>query len=200
MNSIGSLELQLGDASAAIKSFQTAIKINPKLAEVWFNLGNAFVKFSDFSSAETAYLQAEKLNAELHQINNNLGNLYADRNLFDRAIIQFKLAAKKTNNLNEEYLCNLAWAQSTLGKFDESKKNLRETLEICPTHGDANLLLSTMQKYVSSTDQHITLTQEAILSGEIENEEKAKIHFALGKALGDVGIQITLLKIIRVGI
>ena len=95
LNSIGSLELQLGDASAAIKSFQTAIKINPKLAEVWFNLGNAFVKFSDFSSAETAYLQAEKLNAELHQINNNLGNLYADRNLFDRAIIQFKLAAKK---------------------------------------------------------------------------------------------------------
>ena len=95
LNSIGSLELQLGDASAAIKSFQTAIKINPKLAEVWFNLCNAFVKFSDFSSAETAYLQAEKLNAELHQINNNLGNLYADRNLFDRAIIQFKLAAKK---------------------------------------------------------------------------------------------------------
>ena len=187
LNSIGSLELQLGDASAAIKSFRTAIKINPNLAEVWFNLGNAFVKFSDFSPAETAYLQAEKLNPELHQINNNLGNLYADKDLFDKAIIQFGLAAKKTDNLNEEYLCNLAWAQSTLGQFDESKKNLRKTLEICPTHGDANLLLSNMQKYDSSTDQHITLMQEAISSEETDNEEKAKIHFALGKALGDVG-------------
>ena len=187
LNSIGSLELQLGDASAAIKSFRTAIKINPNHAEVWFNLGNAFVKFSDFSPAETAYLQAEKLNPELHQINNNLGNLYADKDLFDKAIIQFGLAAKKTDNLNEEYLCNLAWAQSTLGQFDESKKNLRKTLEICPTHGDANLLLSNMQKYDSSTDQHITLMQEVISSEETDNEEKAKIHFALGKALGDVG-------------
>ena len=44
-----------------------------------------------------------------------------------------------------------------------------------------------MQKYVSSSDQHITLMQKAILSEEIENEEKAKIHFALGKALGEVG-------------
>ena len=187
LNSIGSIELSLGNLTAAIKSFQAAIKINPNLAEVWFNLGNAFVKFSDFSPAETAYLQAEKLNPELHQINNNLGNLYADKDLFDKAIIQFGLAAKKTDNLNEEYLCNLAWAQSTLGQFDESKKNLRKTLEICPTHGDANLLLSNMQKYDSSTDQHITLMQEAISSEETDSEEKAKIHFALGKALGDAG-------------
>ena len=94
---------------------------------------------------------------------------------------------QKTNNLNEEYLCNLAWAQSTLGQFDESKKNLQQTLKICPTHGDANLLLSNMQKYVSFTDQHITLMQEAITSKELGDEEKAKIHFALGKALGDIG-------------
>ena len=187
LNSIGSLQLDLGDLQTAIKSFQAAIKINPNMGEAWFNLGNAFVKFSDLSSAEKAYLQAEKLNPELHQINNNLGNLFADKDRFGQAVKQFGLAAKKTNNRNEEYLCNLAWAQSTLGQFDESKKNLRKTLEICPTHGDANLLLSNMQKYVSSTDQHITLMQEAILSEEIENEEKAKIHFALGKALGEVG-------------
>ena len=58
LNSIGSIELSLGDLTAAIKSFQTAIRINPKLSETWFNLGNAFVKFSDLSSAEKAYLQA----------------------------------------------------------------------------------------------------------------------------------------------
>ena len=187
LNSIGSIELSLGDLSAAIKSFQTAIKINPKLSETWFNLGNAFVKCSDLSSAEKAYLQAEKLNPELHQINNNLGNVFADKDQFDQAVQQFGRAAKKTNNLNEEYLCNLAWAQSTLGQFDESKKNLQKTLEICPTHGDANLLLSNMQKYVSSTDQHITLMQRAILSDELGAEDKVKIHFALGKALGDIG-------------
>ena len=139
LNSIGSIELQLGDVTAAIKSFQTAIKINPKSGEAWFNLGNAFVKFSDLSSAERAYLQAEKLTPELHQINNNLGNLFAEKDQFDLAAKQFGRAAAKTNNLNEEYLCNLAWAQSTLGQFDESKKNLQKTLEICPTHGDANL-------------------------------------------------------------
>ena len=187
LNSIGSIELSLGDLTAAIKSFQTAIRINPKLSETWFNLGNAFVKFSDLSSAEKAYLQAEKLNPELHQINNNLGNLFADKDQFDEAVQQFGRAAKKTNNLNEEYLCNLAWAQSTLGQFDESKKNLQKTIEICPTHGDANLLLSNMQKYVSSTDQHITLMQRAISSDELCAEDKVKIYFALGKALGDVG-------------
>ena len=113
------------------------------------------------------------------------------------------LTGKRKQSFANGFLGLDTFGRSTLVSIvsiDESKKNLRETLEICPTHGDANLLLSTMQKYVSSTDQHITLTQEAILSGEIENEEKAKIHFALGKALGDVGIQITLLKIIRVGI
>ena len=187
LNSIGSLQLDLGDLQTAIKSFQAAIKINPNMGEAWFNLGNAFVKFSDLSSAEKAYLQAEKLKPELHQINNNLGNLFADKDQFEQAVEQFGRAVKKTNKLNEEYLCNLAWAQSTLGLFDESKKNLQHTLEICPIHGDANLLLSNMQKYISSTDQHITLMQEAILSKEIENEEKAKIHFALGKALGEVG-------------
>ena len=187
LNSIGSIELRLGDLSAAIKSFQTAIKINPKLGESWFNLGNAFVEFPDLILAERAYLQAEKLSPELHQINNNLGNLYADRDQFDRAVKQFGRAAAKTNDLNEEYLCNLAWAQSTLGQFDEGKKNLQTTLEICPTHGDANLLLSNMQKYVSPADRHITSMQEAISSDKLDNEEKVKIHFALGKALGDVG-------------
>ncbi len=187
LNSIGSIELRLGDPTAAIKSFQTAIKINPKSGEAWFNLGNAFVKLPDLSSAERAFLQAEKLNPELHQINNNLGNLFADKDQFDLAAKQFESAAAKTNNRNEEYLCNLAWAQSTLGQFDESKKNLQTTLEICPTHGDANLLLSNMQKYVAPTDQHITLMREAISSDKLDNEEKVKIHFALGKALGDVG-------------
>jgi len=187
LNTIGSIELAIGKVTAAIKSFQTAIKINPKMVEAWFNLGNAFVKFSDLSSAERAYLQAEKLKPELHQINNNLGNLFADKDQFEQAVEQFGRAVKKTNKLNEEYLCNLAWAQSTLGLFDESKKNLQHTLEICPTHGDANLLLSNMQKYISSTDQHITLMQEAISSEELNNQEKAKIHFALGKALADVG-------------
>ena len=44
-----------------------------------------------------------------------------------------------------------------------------------------------MQRYVSSTDQHITLMQRAILSDELGAEDKVKIHFALGKALRDVG-------------
>ena len=187
LNSIGSIEFSLGNLPAAIKSFQAAIKINPKFAEAWFNLGNAFVEFSDFRLAEKAYLQAEKLNPELHQINNNLGSLFADNDQFDQAVKQFRCAVKKTNNLNGEYLCNLAWAQSTLGQFDESKKNLQTTLKICPTHGDANLMLSNMQKYVSPTDKHIILMREAISSDELGDEEKVKIHFALGKALGDIG-------------
>ena len=94
LNSIGSLELGIGDVTSAIKSFQTAIKINPKMGEVWFNLGNAFVKFSDLSSAERAYLRAEKLNPEIHQINNNLGNLFADKDQFEQAVEQFGCAAK----------------------------------------------------------------------------------------------------------
>ena len=99
LNSIGSLQLDLGDLQTAIKSFQAAIKINPNMGEAWFNLGNAFVKFSDLSSAEKAYLQAEKLNPELHQINNNLGNLFADKDHFGQAVKQFGLAAKKTNRI-----------------------------------------------------------------------------------------------------
>ncbi len=187
LNSIGSIELSLENPTAAVKSFQTAIKINPNFAEAWFNLGNAFVKLSELNSAEKAYLQAEKLNPNLHQINNNLGNLLADQGKFAQAIKHFGCASKKTNHLNEEYLCNLAWAQSALGQFDESKKNLRNTLEICPTHGDAHLLLSNMQSYVSLTDQHITLMQNAISSNKLGDKEKVKIHFALGKALGDAG-------------
>lgn len=187
LNSMGSIELSLGYLAEAIKSFQKAIKIYPQFAEAWFNLGNAFVKSSDLNSAEKAYLRAEKLSPELHQINNNLGNLFADQDRFDQAIKHFDRASKKTNNLNQEYLCNLAWAQSTLGKFDESKINLQKTLEICPTHGDANLLLSNMQRYCSSTDKHILLMQNVISSNNLDDAEKVKIYFALGKALGDVG-------------
>ena len=187
LNSIGSIELSLDNPTAAVKSFQTAIKINPNFSEAWFNLGNAFVKLSELNSAEKAYLQAERLNPDLHQINNNLGNLLADQGKFDQAIKHFGRASKKTSHLNEEYLCNLAWAQSVLGQFGESKKNLLNTLEICPTHGDANLLLSNMQKYVSFTDPHITLMQKAISSDKLCDKEKVKIHFALGKAFGDAG-------------
>ena len=187
LNSIGSIELSLENPTAAVKSFQTAIKINPNFSEAWFNLGNAFVKLSELNSAEKAYLQAERLNPDLHQINNNLGNLLADQGKFDQAIKHFGRASKKTSHLNEEYLCNLAWAQSVLGQFGESKKNLLNTLEICPTHGDANLLLSNMQKYVSFTDPHITLMQKAISSDKLCDKEKVKIHFALGKAFGDAG-------------
>ena len=45
LNTIGSIELGIGNVTAAIKSFQTAIKINPKMVEAWFNLATPLLDF-----------------------------------------------------------------------------------------------------------------------------------------------------------
>ena len=45
LNSIGSLQLDLGDLETAIKSFQTAIKINPNMGEVGLTLETPLSNF-----------------------------------------------------------------------------------------------------------------------------------------------------------
>ncbi len=60
-------------------SLNEAIKINPEMAVLQFNLGTIYNEMGDVDNAKTAYLKAIEIKADYFDAYNNLAALYLDR-------------------------------------------------------------------------------------------------------------------------
>ncbi len=69
----GRERFEAGDLKAAIKAYQQSVKLNPESAEVYLNLGLAYLKLTKRSDAIKALKQATRLNPELAEAHYGLG-------------------------------------------------------------------------------------------------------------------------------
>jgi len=70
---LGMIYGRLGDFSEAEKSFEQIVRIQPKLAEGYFNLGKCQQSLNKWQEAEQNYSKATQLNPTFAQAFNNLG-------------------------------------------------------------------------------------------------------------------------------
>ncbi|NKE69926.1 tetratricopeptide repeat protein [Candidatus Manganitrophus noduliformans] len=78
----------------AIRAYQKAIELNPKMVEAYINLGVDYQKENQLEFSMKAFLEAMRLQPELAEAHNNLGYLYQQKGLVDLARLEYQLALR----------------------------------------------------------------------------------------------------------
>ncbi|WP_226593943.1 O-linked N-acetylglucosamine transferase, SPINDLY family protein, partial [Microseira wollei] len=89
-NNLGNILWQQGKLEAALKSYHSALKIQPNYAPSHYNLGNIFLQQGKLDAAVDYYEQALKLKPDYAEAHNNLGNALKLQGKLDAAIESFR--------------------------------------------------------------------------------------------------------------
>ncbi len=180
---LGNLISEAGKYEKAIACYDTALRLNPNLANTYFKRGLAKRKLSDYEGAIEDYNNAIKLNPEYATAYYNRGN--AKRKLSDHegAIEDYNNVIK----LNPEYVMaynNRGNAKDALGAFEGAIEDHDTAIRLDPEHTAAYNNRGRAKKALGDTKSAITDYDMAIRL----DPENASAYNNRGngkKALGD---------------
>lgn len=124
-----------GNLSEARDLYIDWIKNNdtPQKFVALFNLGVICVELGEIDAAEKAYKESINYNPRLIQASLNLGLVYERKGQIQQALELWNQVAYKDLEVNPEFrifaLNNMARVYETLGQYEETEKNLLESLK-----------------------------------------------------------------------
>ncbi|MEG3953923.1 tetratricopeptide repeat protein [Microcoleus sp. herbarium2] len=126
---LGNSFVELGKFDRAIECYSRAIKLNPKLATAYHNLGEMLVGEKRWDEAIANYRQAIAINPNFFESYHSLGKTWAERGELDRAIACYRKSLDINPNYARAYL-SLGNIFMQKREFDAAIKCFRQTLEI----------------------------------------------------------------------
>lgn len=115
-----------------LKDYRGAIsnarKIDPRNADTWVLLGDAYRALGKFDSSLASYIEAVKLDSQLVNAYYFIGAFYQQMNNVDSAIWAYKYVAKLTENY-QAYL-QLANLQLQAGEINSARDNYHRSIEL----------------------------------------------------------------------
>ena len=197
LNMVGMAYQGLAQHRNSIIYFKQAIKFAPNNIAAMNNQANSLKILGDFEASKILYEQILRINPNYIKAYNNYANLKTTINDYDGAIELYKKALLLIEKNNKEILnsnsvgllFSLAAAYQSINKITESKKIIKEILEIDSTHAGAHKLLSSIIKYSYEDKTSIEhLNKMEILNNDknLSYEKKIDISFALGKSYEDL--------------
>ena len=134
---------------------------NPRSAEAWFNLGNAYGMTGQAVQAINAYREVLRIRPEHVQTWYNIGIAYGQANQTDQAIKAYREALR----INPEFALvwyNLGNVYQKADQPDQAIKAYRETLRINPEHTLAWNNLGIVYGQTGQVDQEINAYRKAL--------------------------------------
>jgi tetratricopeptide (TPR) repeat protein len=170
-----------GDFGNAEKEFKEAIKINPNLAEVHYNLGVLLERLKRYDEAEKEYREVIRINLNYMAAHYNLGNLLADLKRYDEAEKEYRETIRISPDFVQAHY-NLGNLFRDLKRFDKAEKEFKEAIRINPDHAEAHNNLGNLLKDLKRYDEAEKEYREAIRI----NPNLAEAHNNLGNLLKDL--------------
>lgn len=170
-----------GDSENAEKEYKEAIKINPNLAEVHYNLGVLLERLKRHDEAEKEYREVIKINTNYMAAHYNLGNLLADLKRYNEAEKEYR----ETIRINPYFVqahYNLGNLFRDLKRFDKAEKEFKEAIRINPDHAEAHNNLGNLLKDLKRYDGAEKEYREVIRI----DSNYAMAHYNLGNLLKDL--------------
>jgi len=184
-NFLGLVLVRLQKTKDAIKAYQTAIKLNPRMSIAYSNLGNIYHKvLNDTEMAKKSFEKAIDAEPGFAVALNNLGNLYRDLNQPEKSIDCLKKAIEKEPKLFITYK-NLAVTYSSMGDFKKSIEYYYKALSINPDYLECHREIALLTKY-EKNNEHLQLMEKIFENSNLKDDNKMNLAMALGKAYENI--------------
>ena len=156
------------------------------------NLANSLKDTDQFVRADKIFQQILKEDPNYINAYNNYANLKIAVNDVEGAIELYNHAivlAKKKKIYPINFLLHLANALQSLNREKELMEVIEEILKLDPENIEAHKILSWTYKYSktnSDSMSHISIMENILEKKILNNDQKAKLSFGLGKAYDDL--------------
>ncbi len=133
----------------AIKSFETAIRIDSSRADAYQNMAYAYIKKNDIKKAEELYKKVLQIKKNDPRIYFTLGSVYYNEKKFKPAIQMFEKAIELDPS-NKDAFAYLAMSYDMIGKPEKAFAMYKKALEKNPN--DPDLLFNLGRLYFQKED------------------------------------------------
>ncbi len=156
-NNFGNIYIEIDDYEQAQIALETAIEINPGLAESHTNLGNVLLHQGKINDAIYEYELALDILGEDSKIYNNLGNAYMRKDWLNEAMGSFEKVIELEPDDESGYI-NLAGVYMKKQLLDKAIVYLNEAISINPKRSDIRTqkadILFDQKKYEKSIKEY----------------------------------------------
>jgi tetratricopeptide (TPR) repeat protein len=157
----GNKSIARGSYEEAIENYRELIKLNPRHAVAFNNLGSAFYKLGKYRDAEGCFYQAMRIKPDYPDPHSNVGNLlllkgrYADAENFLRHAI-------KLNPRFVDARINLGLTLAFLSRLRDAKTHFEKAIKYEPGNPEALFGMSIIAKTEGSFDKAGALLSRAL--------------------------------------
>jgi protein O-mannosyl-transferase len=109
---LGAALARKGELDDAIKSYNTALKIDPDYVKAYYNLGNALARKGDAETAIYNYRKALQLNPDFYKSYYNIARILSNQGETGKAIQNYQKALIINSEMTQA-LYNLSWIYAT---------------------------------------------------------------------------------------
>jgi len=186
LHNLGYLRLRQGDRDEAARILRKTLRLHPKSAEAHNSLGLVLHTSGQFLEAVACYKTALSLKPDYWMAHNNLGASLHELNRPDQAIPCYQ----KALTLNPRYADahgNLGNALQSLGRIDEARRTFEAAIALAPRQASRYHSLSACKRFSAGDPYLAAMEALAAEADKLPEDDRMQLHFALAKALRDVG-------------
>ncbi|HXP92802.1 MAG TPA: tetratricopeptide repeat-containing glycosyltransferase family protein [Candidatus Binatia bacterium] len=150
-----------GDIAGAVLAYEDATRINPRFAEAWSNLGNAYRQLGRRDDALRAYEAAIRAKPNFAAVYCNLGVLLIELERYDEATRTLETAIRLAPQMPEAY-ANLGQALRRDRRYEASIAASRKAIALRPDYRDAYLNVAVAALQIDALDDALLANQRAL--------------------------------------
>ncbi len=151
-NSLGNLELKLGNTEGAFELYRSAIAIDPDYQPGLYNLANLLASRGDLAGAIRFYRKTLEINPNAVEAHNNLGVALFGRGEKEEALAHFR-QAMRIDPADPAAYYNLGLALFKEGRNSEASGFLEKALELRPDYLPARTALQAVRERLRDRDR-----------------------------------------------
>lgn len=176
---------ELGRREEAIGHYAKALEIRPVFAEARNNMANVLQALGRYDEAVAQYEAAVGLKPGYAEAYHNLGKAYFALNRHQYAIAAYEKALAIDPSKAMVYN-DLAAAHLVLGHLREAYAAFGAALVRAPRNAAIHLNLAGLARFTADDPRLAALEKLAELAPSLSENDQIALHFALGKAHGDI--------------
>ena len=169
----------------AVRLLEQSSAIDPHNHLTYVFLASAHLRMNMYDEAKAACESALQLKPEDPDGIDTMGQILLEQNHSEAALSHFRKAIALNPGLKAPYV-RIASTLNDLGRFDEAQEAYLKALEIDPKSTVALFNLADIKSFAPD-DPHLQAMEELVADADsLPEEDQIRLHFALGKAYGDL--------------